>query len=1578
MSPLEIHDAALAIGDPAARKRYLDEACVGEAEVRRRVEAMLRIADVPQGSLPGDVMFPPGPERRRIGRYRLVHHVGRGTFGDVWQGWDDELDRAVAIKLPNPEWIGGPEAAESFLREAKTAAALEFDNLVRVYDVGRLDDGAVFIVSQYIDGPTLRERLERGRPAAEETARIAATVARALHHAHTHGAGLVHRDIKPANILIDDARGVPYLADFGISIPRAKSLADTQIAGTPAYMSPEQTLGEKIDARSDIFALGVVLYEMLTGAKAFGGRSLREMQEQVARARPMAPRDCDPSIPGELERICLRSMAKVKADRYPSALLLAEDLEAWLAERSRGAVDENDLPVRPKGLRSFDGDDAQFFLQLLPGPRGRDGLPESVRFWKTRLDETDPHKTFPIGLLYGPSGCGKSSLVKAGIVPRLNAGVRTVVLEASGDDTEERLVKALRRVAPDLPAEAGLAAFFARLRDSAGSKIVVILDQFEQWLQTHPDPAATGLVAALRHCDGGRVQAIVLVRDDFCLAANRFMQAMETPIEEGRNYATIDSFPVDHARGVLVRFGQGLGRLPRVATNMSDEETTFVDRATSGLAEEAVRVVPVHLALFAEMVKARVWTPATIQALGVAVGGSRRFLDRVGVAFLEESLHGRAANPSHRVHAEAAKRVLEALLPESRSAIKGRKRSEADLLAASGYAGRRGEFNRLLGILDVELRLITPTDPPGDESSGIADGREREPHYQLTHDYLVPALRDWLTSQRRLTARGRTELVLAERTAFWSERKERQQLPSLVEWLRIRWLTVAADWRLTERRMMARADRYHGFNLAIVAALLAVTGIVGGLIRSRNTAERFAAETARLGVEARGAVDALLASGPDKIEDNLAKLAAPSIVGLTGDKLAAAFGSSVPGSVDKLRAAIALAVLDRDEERPRDFIVDRLLDRESPIEPEWLGVIVRSLGGGAVPFTGRLRDAADGLTGTGPDLAAAAVLAAIEPEDAGWQARAPKVAEALVKVPLVHLRSWREAFRGVRGALVPALTPIAFDGERRDGERSIATDILADYAAGDAEVVAELAMRAEPWQFATFAPLVNALFGAVAPRLEAELKQGMILDDAPASDPRREALAIRQAKGAAVLVRFGRPEGVWKLFRHAPDPRLRSHLIHLLGPFGADPQQVYHRLEVEPELSARRGLVLALGEMASSDGLLFDRTSGFRETVASILRRIHDEDPDPGLHAAAEWTLRQLGEQEWIGERVRAWKALPPSAPDSTDPGDPLRLATLRAEIADSGSKAPRWYVNRRGQTFIIVPEPGPFLMGSPASEDYHEPDSERQHERRISRSFAIGMKPVTLGEYQELMGAWPIGKIAGPRFARSNDLPVVGVTWFMAAAYCNALSRAEGLPESELVYEEDDVGRIQSMAPGWLSRSGYRLPTEAEWEYTARAGASTSRFFGETGTLLDAYAWNERNSRYSEGSSTLKKTAPGPVGWKKPNDLGLFDALGNVWNWCQDEYADAPSSEPGKPIEDVEGNLKVTDTTERLLRGSGFGNDAPTSRVAQRAALKPSTEENLFGFRVARSLPGSRPNTTDGPPRSDRVGVGGSGSEAP
>ena len=289
---------------------------------------------------------------------------------------------------------------------------------------------------------------------------LVAIIAEALHVAHTHG--VVHRDVKPANILID-ASGKPYLADFGIALRDEDFGTGYTRIGTVSYMSPEQLRGEGhlVDGRADIYSLGVVLYELITGRRPFSSKRLDHHLTQI---EPKPPRQIDDTISKELERICLKALSYKVTDRYSTASDMSSDLRLLLLQghttqavplAGSGASDFQSgtsnppresaasFPIDPKGLRSYNKDDADFFLDLLPGPRDRDGLPKSVRFWTSRIQATGD-ETFRIGVIYGPSGCGKSSLLKAGVLPRVTNTAIPLYIEATPTETEARLLKALR------------------------------------------------------------------------------------------------------------------------------------------------------------------------------------------------------------------------------------------------------------------------------------------------------------------------------------------------------------------------------------------------------------------------------------------------------------------------------------------------------------------------------------------------------------------------------------------------------------------------------------------------------------------------------------------------------------------------------------------------------------------------------------------------------------------------------------------------------------------------------------------------------------------------------------------------------------------------------------------------------------------------------------------------------------------------------------------------------------------------------------------------------------------------------
>ena len=399
------------------------------------------------------------------------------------------------------------------------------------------------------------------------------------------------------------------------------------------------------------------------------------------------------------------------------------------------------------------------FWNCCPGPRDRDGLPDSIRFWKTRIEETDPDSTFAVGLIYGPSGCGKSSLVKAGLLPRLAPRHAVYVEATAGGNRSCGCSTACENAARSLPMSTlGRAAggpCAAGQWIPAGKKVLIVLDQFEQWL--HANEGRAEHANWCKPC--GSATAAACSASCWCEMISGWPRAASCgnlevrTASKGRTWRGRSLRPT-HAAKVLAAFGGPTADCPE-GTSSIQRNRMVPGSAVEGLAQDG-KIICVRLALFADMLKGKPWTTATLSQVGGTEG--------LGVTFLEETFSASTAPAAHRYHQKAAQAVLRALLPEAGSDIKGSRQSYEALLASSGYAQRPGEFSDLIQILDSEIRLITPTVPASEDLNihatdgsptardGLAEpDAQTKKYYQLTHDYLVPSLRDWLTHKQRET-----------------------------------------------------------------------------------------------------------------------------------------------------------------------------------------------------------------------------------------------------------------------------------------------------------------------------------------------------------------------------------------------------------------------------------------------------------------------------------------------------------------------------------------------------------------------------------------------------------------------------------------------------------------------------------------------------------------------------------------------------------------------------------------------------------------------------------------------------------
>ncbi|MGW1259334.1 nSTAND1 domain-containing NTPase [Streptomyces sp. NPDC002513] len=590
-----------------------------------------------------------------------------------------------------------------------------------------------------------------------------------------------------------------------------------------------------------------------------------------------------------------------------------------------------------------------------------------------------------------------------------------------------------------------------------------------------------------------------------------------------------------------------------------------------------------------------------------------------------------------------------------------------------------------------------------------------------------------------------------------------------------------------------------------------------------------------------------------------------------------------------------------------------------PSEAAWIGSHLRGVAAGELavarqvlsPIGAALREqlgdilAGAHAAGPGARLHAAVLLAdtATASDDGRWSDVAPELAAELLEQDQLHLPAWLTALGPVVAHLLEPLTVTAEDTSVRESVRETAVSVLQEVAAERGDLLARLASGGPDHAYAEVVRRL-AHSPAVHEAAQAGLRSTLRLAPPPAlTETERVELGRRRAAAACTLLRFSGTDGVLEHFVTAPDPEFATQFAHQAARRGVPADTVVGLLAEAPNAEARYHLLLALGQYRPEE---FSTTARFDKAERLVLD-LHHGDPSAGVHSAARWLDRR-------------WNHRVDSA-EHTAPYDPTGRRTWFTCTPPVGPHL----------TFSVF-RPGALLIGSPEDERERSSYEGPRRPTTLTRSFALCTAQVTRGEFEAFMAR--TGRRGLPDISEWSEQPsepVVAPTWYEAADF-GAWLTTEVIPGSTPVAFGADVDAHPVTHPDW---TGFRLPTEAEWEYACRAGTTTAYSFGTDRRLIDAYAWTAANS----GLKTHE------AGILRPNPAGLFDIHGQCWEWCSDWYAlYGPAAEPNPP--------GPRSGDRRVLRGGCWNLGARYARSACRNAHIPSNRNYYITFRLALTIP--------------------------
>lgn len=714
--------------------------------------------------------------KARISHYRILERLGVGGAGEIYKAEDERLRRIVALKVLRTMSSDG-----ALLDEARAAAAVSHPNIAAVFEYGEWE-GAPFIAMEFVDGETLGERLARGPVPLDEAFALAIQIVRAVDAAHARG--VAHLDLTNANVVID-REGTVKVLDFGLARLLAAPADARQpgAAGTAAYMAPEQIRADPVDVRTDVFAVGVLLFELFAGRRPFVGDSTLDVFRAILSDEPPPLGAFRDDAPFALERILRRALEKRVEARYQTTDALLDDL---LIARGRpsGAVPVLDDPETGDGVP---------FRGLLPFQEA-----DRTRFFGRELEtrmlfDMVAREDFRFGVLFGDSGSGKTSLVRAGLTPLLwERGYVPVNVRYLRDPIESLVAACVRQCGVARGADESPRAYLDRAARDTGATIVVVLDQFEQFFAaaTAPDDRETFL-SFLATCCGAEaspVRFLVSIRSDFLyLIATEMSGVVAEPLASSR-ILHLRTFDVEQAERIIQQSS---------------------DRANFSIEPHLARQIACDLAVHGVVL------PSELQIVGdqlqrrriVTLGAYRRSGGHEALVFDFLDSVVRAASDR-----ETVSLVLRALVSDENARL-------ALPLADVTRRVQRGE-TAVVAALDLLVR-----------SRLVREVQEAQPwQYELMHDYLIGRIEQMSGGARTAVDRA-NRLFRQYLSAYLVDRAVRIPVANL--WSIVRYSNLERGKR--ERALLKRSVLSAALRAAAIALLAIVVALAAAASLSIET-----------------------------------------------------------------------------------------------------------------------------------------------------------------------------------------------------------------------------------------------------------------------------------------------------------------------------------------------------------------------------------------------------------------------------------------------------------------------------------------------------------------------------------------------------------------------------------------------------------------------------------------------------------------------------------------------------------------------------------------------------------------------